>query len=73
MRVRREHSWTKHDSFDTETDQQDIAKEPHRRSLVLLIAHIADQSSLVDVAILRRFISNLYIIIYILYIPILLF
>ena len=64
VRVWSEHSWTKHDSFDTETDQQDIAKEPHRRSLVLLIAHIADQRSLVDVAILRRFISDLYIIIY---------
>lgn len=53
MRVRSEHSWTKHDSFDTETDQQDIAKEPHRRSLVLFIVNKANQSGLVDVAILR--------------------
>ena len=49
----RENTWAKHDCFDAEADQQDIAKEPHRCCLVLLIANISNQGSLVDVAILE--------------------
>ena len=54
VRVGWEHPRAKHDSFHTKADQQDIAKQPHWSSLILLIPNKSNQSSLVDVPILGR-------------------
>ena len=52
MRVWRKDAGAKHYGLHAEPDEQDVAKEPHRCRLVLLIAHVAHQGCLIDVAVL---------------------
>ena len=54
MRVWREDARAKHDGLDAETDEQDVAEEPHGGRLVLLIAYVADQGRLIDVSVLEK-------------------
>mmetsp|Transcript_37157 Transcript_37157/g.85859 ORF Transcript_37157/g.85859 Transcript_37157/m.85859 type:complete len:435 (-) Transcript_37157:1223-2527(-) len=50
VRVGRENARTKHDRLDAEANDQNVAEQPHRGGLVLLISYVTDQRILFDVA-----------------------